>query len=417
MKKLIQLITAMAETNRLLRSFLLSCIMRKRKIVYFFYRMKEKKIDQKLVVFESFGGRSYGGNPKALYEAMQKDFTYKGYRYVWCFRKPEEYTFLTKNRNTDVVKYRSKNYYSSYACAKYFITNYRLPQEIKKKKEQIYVQCWHGVPLKRLGYDIKSYHDRTISKRQLRKQYKRAAKDFTYLLSPSKYFTDKLTSAFNLKALHKQDIFIEKGYPRNDSLYNYSEKEREEIRKSLGIAEDKKVILYCPTYRENEYTVGVGNTMTLGIDFHRLQNALGNDYMILFRAHYLIKSQFDFSEYEGFMIDVSEYGEINELYMASDMLITDYSSVMFDYAIIEKPIILYMYDLEEYKNHLRDFYLDFSELMTDPITSEDELIKSIKETDGFGIDERYEEFNKTHNELNGPNTSEVVLAEIFQRGK
>ena len=416
MKRIKQTITAMAERHQRLRRILLSCVMIKRKAIYLFYRARQQKIDENLVVFEAFGGRSYGCNPKALYQELQREFAYNNYHYVWCFRKPEKYEFLTKNRNTDVIKYRSKKYYTCYAKAKYLITNYRLPQEIRVRKGQVYVQCWHGVPLKRLGYDIKEYRDRTVSTRKLRRQYRKAANDFTYFLSPSQYFTERITGAFHLKALHKENIFIEKGYPRNDTLFQYSKRDRDLLREKLGIGA-RKAILYCPTYRDNEYTVGVGNTMTLGIDFHRLQSELGDDYVLLFRAHYLIKSRFAFEEYGSFIIDVSEYEEINELYMASDLLVTDYSSVMFDYAILEKPIILYMYDLKEYKENLRDFYLELNELMTDPVTSEDELIASIKETEDLGVDERYEQFNKTHNALNGPNTSEIILAEIFQHGK
>ncbi|MDO5520486.1 MAG: CDP-glycerol glycerophosphotransferase family protein [bacterium] len=414
MRRLKKAITRMADHCKLLRKLMVIGVLQKRKISFFMRSRKVKCLDEKLVIFEAFGGRSYGCNPKALYLAMiNKKEEYGGYALVWCFRKPEDYLFLQKNDNTRLVKYRSKEYYDCYARAKYFITNYRLPQEIKKRKEQIYVQCWHGVPLKRLGYDIAEYQDRTVSTRALRRQYTKAAKDYTYLLSPSKYYTEKLTSAFHLKELHKEDIFIEKGYPRNDALYGDTDKEQEKIRRALGISEEKRVILYCPTYRENEYTVGVGNTIELGIDFHHLSEALSKDYVLLFRAHYLIKSKFQFEEFQDFIIDVSNYQEINDLYIASDLLVTDYSSVMFDYAILEKPIVLYMYDLEEYKTKLRDFYLEFEELPTAPVTKEEDLIRAIEETKEFQMDDRYQRFNETHNQRNGPNTSEVILKEIF----
>ena len=237
--------------------------------------------------------------------------------------------------------------------------------------------------------------------------------DYTYILSPSKYFTEKLTSAYDLKTIGKDDIFIEKGYPRNDFLYRYTEEDVARVKETLALPEGKKYILYCPTYRDDQFKLGVGNTLKLGVDFDRLQRELSDEYVILFRAHYLVKSQFDFKKYKDFIVDVSDYPDINELYIVSDVLITDYSSVMFDYAILERPIILYMYDMEEYKSKLRDFYLGFDQLPVDPIEKEDELIAAIQNTDGFALDEKYKTFNQTHNAINGPHTSKVVLNEIF----
>ncbi|MDO5292792.1 MAG: CDP-glycerol glycerophosphotransferase family protein [bacterium] len=416
MRKLKKAILKVADHCKLLRKMIVAGILEKRKLKFWKRSHKVKCLDEKLVMFEAFGGRSYAGNPKALYLAMVKNKEeYGRYGLVWCFRQPEKYLDLQQNDNTRVVKYRSKEYYDCYARAKYFITNYRLPQEIKKREGQVYVQCWHGVPLKRLGYDIADYKDRTVSTRSLRHQYTKAAKDYTYLISPSRYCTEKLTSAYHLKELNKQDIFIEKGYPRNDSLYRYTEADREAIREALHIPKEKQAILYCPTYRENQYMIGVGNTIRLGLDFSRLREQLKEDYILLFRAHYLIKSKFDFEEFKDFIIDVSDYEDINELYMASDLLVTDYSSIMFDYAILEKPIVLYMYDLEEYKTNLRDFYLEFEELPTAPVTKEDDLIQAIKEIKEFQMDDRYQQFNETHNRLNGPNTSEIILKEIFHQ--
>lgn len=413
MKWIKKLILSVADHNKALRRMLVWAVKTKRKHAFNAYYKKHATVDEKLIMFEAFGGRSYGCNPKALYLEMLADDRYKEYKKVWCFKEPEKFAFLAEDENTEVIKYRSAAYYDYYASAKYWITNYRLPQELQKKEEQVYVQCWHGVPLKRLGYDIAEYHDRTVSTKQLRKQYTKAAMDYTYLLSPSKYFTEKLTSAYDLKTIGKDDIFIEKGYPRNDFLYRYTEEDVARVKETLALPEGKKYILYCPTYRDDQFKLGVGNTLKLGVDFDRLQRELSDEYVILFRAHYLVKSQFDFKKYKDFIVDVSDYPDINELYIVSDVLITDYSSVMFDYAILERPIILYMYDMEEYKSKLRDFYLGFDQLPVDPIEKEDELIAAIQNTDGFALDEKYKTFNQTHNAINGPHTGKVVLNEIF----
>src|SRR5699024_7978433 len=122
---------------------------------------------------------------------------------------------------------------------------------------------------------------------------------------------------------------------------------------------EKKVILYAPTWRDNEYH-SVGNyKFNLKLDLHQMRERLGHNYIILFRLHYLVSDKIELSGYEDFAVNVSDALDIQELYMISDILITDYSSVFFDYANLKRPIIFFTYDIEEYRNNLRGFYFDF----------------------------------------------------------
>lgn len=371
---------------------------------------KKFQVDDKIIMFESFMGRQMSCSPKALYLAMLDDPKYKDYVKVWAFKKPEDYEYLTKNPNTVVVKFKSWQYYRYHASAKYWITNSRIPNEIQIKPEQVYVQCWHGTPLKRLGYDIKHYTGSKSSTEDLRKNYTIDAMRYTYMLSPSDFYTEKITSAFNLKALNKENIFIQKGYPRNDFLYAYKEEEADEIKKKLNVPAGKKIILYAPTWRENQHEAGVGYTYSLGVDFDRLQRELSDDYVILFRAHYFISNAFDFAKYNGFIINASDYDDINHLYVISDILITDYSSVFFDYANLNRPIIFYMYDFEEYKNQMRDFYFGIEELPGPIVKEEDGLIESIKKAgeEEFVLDETYMKFNDKFNPYREPCSAKVL---------
>lgn len=408
--KIKKAIYALADRWVPLRNLLIKLVKLKRSLKFLYFYLRKKPLLDNVIMLEAFGGRSYGCNPKALYTELVENPRYKDYIKIWSFRKPEEFKYLENNENTRVIKYRSREYYRYYSRAKYWISNYRLPQEIRKRPDQLFLQTWHGVPLKKLGYDIKDYQAVTVTTKQLQEEYTKAALMYTYIVSPSRYYTEKLTSAYNLKAIHKEDIFIEAGYPRNDHLYKYTEEELKKIREDLMLPSYKKIILYCPTYRDNQYKLGQGNTYELGIDFERLKEELSGEYVVLFRTHYLISSAFNFNGYEGFLIDVSSYQDINDLYMVSDMLITDYSSVMFDYGILKKPMIFYMYDLEDYKNNLRDFYLDIEELPGPIALNQPELIKAIRDQgNSFIYDEKYKEFNKKHNYLNGPETSEVIL--------
>lgn len=371
------------------------------------------KIDDKLVYFITFSGRGYSDSPKAMYEYMLNAPEYKDYKFVWCFQEPEKYKHLANDR-TAIVKFRTKADNKALRLAKYWISNYRMLNHQYPRKGQVYVQCWHGTPLKRLGYDIEASDNSMNSLKEIKDKYRTDAAKFTYLLSPSPFATEKFATAWNLVETGQADKIIEEGYPRNDRLINYKPEEREEIRKSLGV-DDKKVILYAPTWRDNQHTSGEGYTYKTEVDFDKLHEALGDEYVILFRAHYLVANSFDFGRYEGFVKNVSDYGDINDLYIASDILVTDYSSVFFDYSNLEKPIIFYMYDLEHYANEMRGFYLSLEELPGPIVQDEDSLIGELAKTKSWKADEKYMEFIRRFNPYEDGNSSKRTLERIIKK--
>jgi len=384
------------------------------KIRYFFYFITNK-VEDNTIIFESFMGRKYSDSPKAIYEYLLKNKKYGNYKFIWLFKNPEQYKFLENNKNTIVLKYNSKESFKAYSKSKYWITNSRISNAIIKKKKQIYLQCWHGTPLKKLGYDIEVTGGNAMNSiKDIRKKYKIDAKKYTYMLSPSNFCTEKFTSAFNLKKLNKENIILETGYPRNDFLINYQNKDIDRIKKELEIPKDKKIILYAPTWRDNQHEASVGYTYKTEIDFDYLKKNLSNEYIILFRAHYFVANSFDFDKYKGFIYDVSKYDEINDLYIISDILITDYSSVFFDYSILKRPIIFYMYDLEEYKNKLRDFYIDLKELPGNIVLKEQDLVKEIKNINSIKYNKKYQEFNKKFTYLEDGQASKRVVKKILK---
>lgn len=385
-------------------------------MLYYFIFYAFNNTDKSIVMFESYLGRSYSCSPKALYESMLKDKKYDNFKYIWAFIDPEKEEFLLKNKNTKVVQYGSKEYFRAYAKAKYWITNSRIPEFIKKRKDQIYVQTWHGTPFKKIGFDAALADTNAMcGASELKKKNMIEARRYTYMISPSRFCSEKYISSFNLKALGKESIILESGYPRNDFLFNYTQSDAERVKSLLGISKDKKVILYAPTWRDDQHKTGVGYVYNLGVDFKKLQRELKDDYAILFRTHYFIANKFDFSEYDGFIIDASAYEDINDLYIISDILITDYSSVFFDFANLKRPIIFYMYDLDKYQNQLRDFYFDLKELPGNVIKNEEELIKEIKSLSNSDCyDDKYMSFNKKFNYLDGKYTSVKALDKIIE---
>ena len=383
------------------------------------------KVDNKMVIFSCFGGRAYTCSPKAIYEYMLTDERFKDYTFVWGFKSAKTYRKkLEQNPNTIVVKMGAKKYRKYLAKAKYWVFNFKIDDYLKPKKKQVFLQCWHGTPLKRLGFDLEHWDNVLNTMDGMKKRYKIEAEKYSYFLSPSKFASEKFISAWNLKEIGKDNIMIEEGYPRNDFLYNYTEKDVENIKKKIfgyyyleyeKLIKKKKIILYAPTYRANQHETGVGYTYKEEVNFERLRNIFGDDYIILFRPHYFIANQFDFEKYEGFVYDVSEVDDINELYVISDILITDYSSVFFDYANLKRPMIFYMYDLEHYRDESNGFYFDVEEVLPGKIVkTEDDLIDEIKRvSSNFQYNEKYKKFNETFNYLDDGHASKRVVEKVI----
>ncbi len=414
MKKIKAMIIDICKKNVVFRKMIRFFRLFFKKLNYLKYKLKYK-VDDKTIFFEVYDGRNYTCSPKAIYEKMLTMKEFKDFKFIWAFNDPSKHDVI-KDKRLVIVKTNTKDYYKYISSSKYWIVNSIMDECITKKKGQVYVQCWHGTPLKRLRYDIEVNGAVLNTIDEIRKRNDRDASKFDYFISPSKYCTEKFTSAFNLVALGKKNIIIEEGYPRNDSLFNKNKKDIDKIKEKLGIPKNKKVICYLPTFRDNQHTSGVGYTYDLAIDFDSLKKTFSKDYVILFRPHYFIANKIDLSKYKGFVYNVASYDEINDIYLVSDLLITDYSSVFFDYANLKRPVLFYMYDFDDYKNNLRDFYISLDELpgpiaktqkeLEDYIVNIDKSISKYKKT--------YDKFNDKYNYLDDGNASERVIRVIFK---
>lgn len=414
MKKIKAMIIDICKKNVVFRKMIRFFRLYFKKLNYLKYKLKYK-VDDKTIFFEVYDGRNYTCSPKAIYEKMLTMKKFKDFKFIWAFNDPSKHDVM-KDKRLVIVKTNTKDYYKYISSSKYWIVNSIMDECITKKKGQIYVQCWHGTPLKRLRYDIEVNGAVLNTIEEIRKRNDRDARKFDYFISPSKYCTEKFTSAFNLKALGKENIIIEKGYPRNDFLFNKTKKDVDSIKKKLGLPLDKKVIFYLPTFRDNQHTSGVGYTYNLAIDFDSLKKKFSKDYVILFSPHYFIANSIDLSKYKGFVFNVARYDEINELYLVSDIIMTDYSSVFFDFANLKRPMLFYMYDFDDYQNNLRDFYISLDELPGPISKTQDELENNLKNIDSIFKDYKgkYEKFNKKYNYLDDGNASERVIKVIFK---
>ena len=237
----------------------------------------------------------------------------------------------------------------------------RQPTWLPRKEGQIMLETWHGTPLKRLVFDMDDVHAANPHYKNI--VYKQS-RGWDYLLSDNPFSTEKFQSCFRFD----KEKILEAGYPANDPLYAEDLEERSKaIKEKLGIPLDKKVLLYAPTWRDDNYYDAGEYKFELALDLDRLKKEFSDEYVVLLRMHYWIVDQLDLSKYPGFVYNGSDYDDITELYMISDICMTDYSSVFFDYANLKRPILYYMYDLEKYRDVLRGFYLDVEKELPGPI--------------------------------------------------
>ena len=451
-----------------MRDFYRLCLDLYRNIRYKFESFSVKT-DSKIVVFASFGGDSYSDNPKAIFEYMIETGKFTDYTFVWGFKKRKlknKANIFAKYAVSDcesrhegsnstviksdsfnhdlhtsetiwspnivVVRIGSKEWRKYLAKAKFWVLNYKIEDYLKPRRDQVFLQTWHGTPLKRLGYDLEHFDNARNTMQGIKKRYAKEVLKFDYFISPSSYSSEKFASAWNMDDSVKNKIMLEVGYPRNDILFTYNEDivnklktkifghyyiEYEQLLREKG--RRKTIVLYAPTYRGNQHTIGVGYTYHAEIDFDKMYRELGEDYIILFRAHYFVAKIFDFKKYEGFVYDVSNIDDINDLYLISDILVTDYSSSMFDFSNLKRPMIFYMYDLEYYRDESNGFYFDPEELLPGPIVrTEDELVDALKKCDKkFEYTDKYREFNKIFDPIDDGHSCERVVNKIFEGGR
>ena len=367
---------------------------------------KHIKIDNKTIMFIAYHGKGYLCNPKAVHKELLKDEKFKDYNFIWAISGRN----LPEVAGAKVVRYNGVKYFYYLAKSKYWIFNCKMPKYIIKKEGQVYIQTWHGTPLKRLAHDIQLSNDATfyrskVTRDEMVKSYDIDAAKYNYLLSPNRFSTERFESCFRVN----RERIVETGYPRNDFLANLTEIQIDEIKDKLGIDKNKKVLLYAPTWRDNQFNAK-GYSIKVKADFDKWKEALGEEWIILVKPHYLIVNAMEIKEEKGRLMLLDDKYDINELYAISDIMITDYSSVFFDYSILNRPILFYMYDLNEYKDELRGFYLDIYKDLPGPIIeNEDELLNNLITGKYKEFEERRKEFINRFNYLDDGKAAKRVI--------
>lgn len=349
------------------------------------------------VLFESHMGKQYSDSPKYIYEELLS--TGGKYKYIWSLQDPD-HTEIPGNPVK--VKRHSLKHFYYLNRAKYWIDNQGMAHLSDKKESQVYIQTWHGTPLKRMGYDLK----RLPSTNELERLNFHSA-SWDYLITPNDYTTKILKRAFRYSG-----NILETGYPRNDILIKKPVDVIETTKSFYNIPAGKNVILFAPTFREWD----PNSFQKVTDDVLKLSRKVDEDSVILLRLHYLLSNRISQLELPNNVINASNYQDIQELYLVSDLLVTDYSSVMFDYALLKRPIVLYCYDLEEYMTR-RGMYFDFAKFAPGPIYKTiEEVIEFVSNEEKYSeYDERLEDFVEKFGSLEDGTAAAQVVNQVFNR--
>ena len=303
------------------------------------------------VLYSSFDGRQYSDSPRAVHQELaRRDSTLE---HLWVVRDQQ----ATVPEGVRAVTLHGAEWHEALARSRWIVTNTQLPEWFERAEGQFVVQTWHGTPLKRIGRDLAG--SACADAAYIASMPRRAAQ-WSLLVSPNSFSTPILRRAFGYTG-----EVLECGYPRNDLLYAADRaKVADAVRERLGIPDGRRVVLYAPTWREDRPKQGGRYGLDLQLDLEQARRALGDDHVLLVRRHYLVGGSIPQSD---FVRDVSRYPDVAELLLISDVLVTDYSSLMFDFAGTGRPMLFHTYDLEHYRDTLRGFYVDFENRAPGPL--------------------------------------------------
>ncbi|MEH7307282.1 CDP-glycerol glycerophosphotransferase family protein [Neobacillus drentensis] len=327
------------------------------------------------VLYESRDGKSLTDSPYAIFKHLLHHPEYKHFKHIWSINHADELESVIAEykdlKNVIFVKRNSKEYLKWLATSKYLINNSTFQSFFIPKKEQIYINTWHGTPLKRMGFDIPGNpaHSQNVVRNFL---------SADYLLSPNDHTTKMFLDSYKLKGLYNGEI-IQEGYPRIDLTYHTNSDRFQTFLTQLGLKIDcnKQTILYAPTWKGNNISKAKNDMFQIISEMNYLRKKVGNEYNLLIKVHpFLYDQARKFSEINDILIP--DFVDTNELLRIVDLLITDYSSIFFDYLVTNKPILFYIWDYDDYREE-RGMYLSEDELPGPTLFTIEEVAAAVQD--------------------------------------
>ncbi|MFJ4185857.1 CDP-glycerol glycerophosphotransferase family protein [Kitasatospora sp. NPDC089509] len=317
------------------------------------------------VLYDVFGGRGYADSPRAVHAELARRGT--ALEHLWVVDDAQ----AALPAGVRPVRVWSPEWYRALATCRYLVGNTHFPDFLERRPGQVVVQTWHGAPLKRIAHDV---DNPWLADRGYLAALDRETPQWSLLLSPSPFATPILRRAFRYRG-----EVLESGYPRGDALARPDPRLAAAVRRRLGVPAGKRVVLYAPTWREDQQRGdGEGFRLDLRLDLDHARRLLGPDHVLLVRPHAHVREPLP-GDGDGFLFDCGDYPDPQELLLVADVLVTDYSSIMFDFAITGRPMYFFTYDLEHYRDTLRGFSFDFESDAPGPLLPDSaELLDALR---------------------------------------
>lgn len=349
------------------------------------------RIDNSLILFNSFGGKKYNDSPKVLFEAMSRDNRFKDCHFIWAFENPDKYQLP----NAKSIKIDSFEYFKTALKAKVWISSVNIERGLHlKKKNTIYINTWHGAGTKKIGNACNG-----------RKDYDFSSVDM--MLVQSDFERQIFIRDFNCNP----EAIRMLGFPRNDELFHITLEKKEELRELLNVPKGKKVILYAPTWRDSK-DGGLSYEFVPPINMVKWKQELADNYVMLFRMH-TFTTKFEMT-YDEFARDVSSYENLNHILAITDVLVTDYSTIVYDAAIAGVPFVCFGFDYDIYREE-RGFYYDLNDIYPGGVLkTEDDVIRRIPAVINGASEKEYLAFKNDFIQAGGSAT-EHILAELTEK--
>ncbi|PNZ70110.1 glycosyltransferase [Staphylococcus croceilyticus] len=379
-----------------------------RKIMKYAKYYEDIKVDNHSILYQVRDGKSITDSPYAVFKYLINNKKYNKYTHKWVVDSEETLNYykqkLNKYRNVEFVIKESNDYLKALVECKYLFNNSTFPAYFIKKPNQVYINTWHGTPLKYMGLDIENglRGSQNIIKNFL-------ASD--YLISPNQHTTEIFKRAFKLENIYGGEI-LEIGYPRIDlTLKTNPQTIIEELRAHITIS-DEKILLYCPTWRGEDVDNPEESLKNIVEEIEKLKNNL--DYQVLVKVHpFIFKEANKNSLLKPYLIP--DYFDTNEILSVVDLMVTDYSSIFFDYLVTDRPIIFYTPDYEDYKTS-RGMYINSDELPGPVIHTIEDVVKNIKnETyNSISVKNKYAHFKNTYTHLDNGKVTKYLVKFLFK---
>jgi CDP-glycerol glycerophosphotransferase (TagB/SpsB family)/glycosyltransferase involved in cell wall biosynthesis len=336
-------------------------------------------LDHRLVLLESFYGRGLLSNPVALFEAWKQRSDFGQYQFLWVLDDLDNHTQTTaqlasKHPNVSFVERGSEQYYKGLATAKYLINDVTFYFDFVKKPGQVYLNPWHSVSVKSLGYDIpqEPLNQKNVVRNFLATDFFAAANEFV---------RDRVFLRAHLMEGLFPGKILEAGHPRNDLTFSTRRDEAVQEIRSAGIELDpsKKNLIFAPTWRGSSVAQPTDDLHGYASALAELNASVGDRYNVLIRLHHAAHANLALTDRMR-KVAIPPTIDANRMFAATDLLITDYSSIFFDYLVTNRPVLFYIPDLEEYR-HSRGVYFDISELPGPALAKLDDLVLSVEQVD------------------------------------